>query len=118
MRTPMRLADSETVDYVSLEKGSGIVVATLVDDFLGQDEVRRLSLLQKKLNRYFDFIESGEIFDQLSKSTGRQIRRDSPVRIDIAARQELSDEGQRFLHHVEDAARSAHVALTFKVVSS
>jgi hypothetical protein len=33
---------------------------TLVDDCDWSDEARHLALLQTKINRYFDFIESGE----------------------------------------------------------
>ncbi|MCC7140065.1 MAG: hypothetical protein IT460_16720 [Planctomycetes bacterium] len=112
----MRLADSETVDYLSLEKGSGTIVATLVDDFVGTGEIERLALLQKKLNRYFDFIESGEIYQQLTRSTGSQVSRGSRVRISIVAKQELVGEGQRFLRHAEEAAKDANVELAFKVV--
>lgn len=114
----MRLADSATVDFLSLEKGTGTVVVTLLDDFIGPDEVQRLALLQRKLNRYFDFIESGEVYDQLAEGTGLQVARNRPVRISIVALQDLVNDGRRFLQHVEDAARDANVELTFKVVAS
>jgi hypothetical protein len=82
--------------------------------YAGIDEVERLAQLQKKLNRYFDFIESGEVFKAFAKSTGRAVAK-SPVRISIVARERLGDEGRCFLAHVGEAAKAARVGLTFKV---
>lgn len=112
----VRLADSDTVDYLSVEKGGGTVVVTLLDDFEGPELLQRLALLQRKLNRYFDFIESGEVFEQLARTTGRRVKRATPVRIEIVAKQELEGEGERFLRQVKSAAQDASVSLSFRVL--
>ena len=69
----MRLNDPDTVDYLGLEKETGCVVVTLVDDCGWEDEMQHLGLLQAKVNRYFDFIESGEVYQQLAETTGRKV---------------------------------------------
>ena len=112
----MRLADSDTVDYLSVEKDGRTVVATLVDDFEGSDLLQRLALLQRKVNRYFEVIESGEVFEQLERATGRRVARSTPVRIEIVAKQGLEGEGERFFEHVASAARGAAVELSFRVL--
>lgn len=114
----MRLADSETVDYLSVEKGRGTVILTLLDDYEGPEVVRRLALLQRKLNRYFDFIESGEVFAQLARRTGRQANSSAPVRIEIVAKQPLVGEGERFLKHVAGVAQDAGVQFSFRVLEA
>ena len=113
----MGLHNTDTVDYLGLEKGTGHVVATLVDDLEWCDEVRHIGLLQAKLNRYFDFIDSGEIFEMVSQAVGRSIPVSTPVRISILARHEPLGEGVRFLEHVSTVARDAGVDFAFKVLN-
>ena len=93
----MRLSDPETVDYLGIEKETGWVVLTLVDDCDWSDETRHLALLQTKLNRYFDFIDSGEVYEQLVRITGRAVAHATPVKISILAKHEPAGEGGRFL---------------------
>jgi len=112
----MRLADSDPVDYLSVKNGDGTVVVTLLDDFEGPKLLQRLALLQRKINRYFDFIESGEVFEQLARTTGRRVNLATPVRIEIVAKQELEGEGERFLRHVRSAAQDAGLSLSFRVL--
>lgn len=112
----MRLSDAETVDYLGLEKESGWVVVTLVDDCDWTDEVQHLALLQTKINRYFDFIESGEVYAQLARTTGREVSRGTPVKISVLAKYEPLDAGSRFFEHVAQVAQGAGVGFSFKVL--
>lgn len=114
----MPLSDPNTIDYLGLEKGGGAVIVTLLDDFDGADELRRLALLQAKINRYFDFIESGEVFVKVSQVAGRKVARGTPVRISILAKQQLGDEGERFVRHVTQVGRQTGVDIEFKVLAS
>lgn len=112
----MRLTDANTVDYLGVEKDTGYAVLTLVDDCDWVDEIQHLSLLQAKVNRYFDFIDSGEVYEQLRETTGREVAPATPVRINILAKYEPSDEGNRFLEHVAGVAEDAGVHFSFKVL--
>jgi hypothetical protein len=112
----MRLSDAETVDYLGLEKDTGWIVVTLIDDCDWSDETKHLALLQTKINRYFDFIESGEVYDQLERTTGRAASRETPIKISVLAKYEPPGEGSRFHEQVAQAARGAGVAFSFKVL--
>ena len=113
----MRLAEADIVDYLSLEKGGSAVIVTLLDDFEGPDLMQRLALLQRKINRYLDFIESGEVFVQLARTTGHRVNHSTPVRVEIVAKQDLVGEGERFLTHVASAAKDVGVGLSFRVLA-
>lgn len=113
----MRLTDTNTVDYLGLEKDTGYVVLTLVDDCDWEDEIQHLSLLQAKVNRYFDFIDSGEVYEQLRETAGREVAPTTPVKISILAKYEpRNSEGNRFLEHVARVAEDAGVHFSFKVL--
>ncbi|MQA65947.1 MAG: hypothetical protein GEU76_08600 [Alphaproteobacteria bacterium] len=112
----MRLTDANTVDYLGLEKDTGYVVLTLVDDCAWEDEIQHLSLLQAKVNRYFNFIDSGEVYEQLRETTGQEVAPTTPVKISILAKYEPGGEGNRFLEHVARVAADAGVHFSFKVL--
>lgn len=112
----VRLTDTNTVDFLGLEKDTGYVVLTLVDDFDWVDDIQHLTLLQSKVNRYFDFIESGEVYDQLRETTGHEVTTATPIKISILAKYEPSSEGRRFVEHVAHVAEDAGVNFSFKVL--
>lgn len=112
----MQLAEADTVDYLGLEKETGYIVLTLIDDCDWENELQHLAMLQNKINRYFDFVDSGEVYDEAVKVLGREIGRATPVKISILAQYEPIGEGLRFLQHVKNVARSANVMVTFKVL--
>ncbi len=112
----MGLAEPDSVDYLSIEKDSGAVVATLLDDSEGADQRQRLALLQRKINRYFDFIESGEVLDCSEIKAHLGAGSDPVVRIDIIAKKDLEGEGQWFLSHVRAAGAKVGIEVTFRVL--
>ena len=112
----MRLQQKDTVDYIGLEKETGVVVAPLVDDCDWNDEIYHLRLLQSKINRYFDFIESGEIYSEIVAATSRAVLPGSPVKISVLAKFPPRGEGKRFLEHVTEAAKEAGIGFSFKIV--
>lgn len=113
----MRLANLDTVDFLGLEKETGDIVLTLVDDCDWEDERQHLTLLQNKINRYFDFIDSGEVYDEAGRVLGRKIDRTTRVKLSILAQYEPVGEGVRFLQHVEGVAQAAKVIFAFKVLA-
>lgn len=112
----MRLEQTDIVDFIGVERETGVVVATLVDDADWEDELRHLQLLQAKVNRYFDFIESGEIFSELARTTGREVDADHPIKLSILGKHRPRGEGERFLEHVADIAREVGVLFAYKMV--
>ncbi|MEO1333113.1 MAG: DUF6572 domain-containing protein [Myxococcota bacterium] len=114
----MRLGQTDTVDFLGIEKETGVVLVTLVDDCDWADELQHLKLLQAKVNRYLDFIESGEVYDQLLQSTGVRVPTDRLVRINVLAKFPPPEEGHRFFEQVRGVAEQLGVRLNLKVVSS
>ncbi len=113
----MRLADPDTVDYLGVEKATGYIVLTLIDDCNWENEHQHLKMLQTKINRYFDFIDSGEVFAEADKVLGREFDRHTPVKLSILAQFEPVGEGLQFLEHVKNAAQEAKVLFAFKVLA-
>jgi hypothetical protein len=112
----MRLEQTNTVDFLGVERETGVVIATLVDDADWDDEMQHLRLLQAKINRYFDFIESGEIFSELARTTGRAVSSNHPVKLSILGKHPPRGEGERFLEHVAGIAREAGIQFAYKIV--
>jgi hypothetical protein len=63
----------DVVDAIGTEVEGGAIVLTIADSWDWTDERAHLLALQAKLNRYFDFIESGEIWDVYPQARGRQL---------------------------------------------
>lgn len=93
----MPLDQPKTVDAIGIEKDSGMAVLTIVDSWDWVDEKRHLLALQEKLNAYFDFIESGEIFQSYAKAAGRKII------IDVIGRFPVPEIGLGFLEKANEA---------------
>jgi len=110
----MRLENANTVDYLVVGRDGGYA-AVLLDDFQGSDERLRLGLLQAKIVRYLDFIESGEAHSRLDEMLGRPVDRRARVGIQIIAMQPLGQLGERFLQHVTQAAQVESVLVSFEV---
>lgn len=112
------LSEPDLVDFLGVDKVSGAVVLTLVDDCDWHDELRHLRLLQEKLNRYFDFIESGEVFGRLRETTGSVVAAGVPIRLSILAKYLPTVEGQRLLDEASRVAAELGTELMLKVLGT
>jgi hypothetical protein len=63
----MSVEQTDVVDIVSIERETGNVILTISDHLDWSDSVAHQSILQKKLNIYLAFVESGEILEQYRK---------------------------------------------------
>jgi hypothetical protein len=104
------------VDWLGLEKGTGHVVLTVVDDLDWSDEKSHVLALQEKLNTYLVFIESGEVFERLAEDVGKTVSRSTPIKVSILARYPPPDRGRAFVEHAKGVFSGAGFGLTFKVV--
>ena len=66
----MSILDPRTIDIISTDK-QGRVVLTITDH-LAWDDDTHLEILQKKLNLYLAFVESGEVYEQYPDSKGKE----------------------------------------------
>jgi hypothetical protein len=69
----MPLDKPDIVDAVGIEKGSDFVALTIADSWDWREEQAHLLALQAKLNAYFSFVESGQIWDSYPDAVGRQV---------------------------------------------
>lgn len=69
----MALDKPDVVDAVGIENNTGFVVLTIADPWDWNDERRHLLALQAKLNAYFSFIESGQIWLAYPDAVGRKV---------------------------------------------
>jgi hypothetical protein len=65
----MSVLESKTIDIISTDK-QGRVVLTVTDHLSWEDE-NHLHILQKKLNAYLAFVESGEVYEKYADAKGR-----------------------------------------------
>lgn len=91
----------DVVDVTSVDKGTGHVVLTISDHLDWSDSGRHQAVLQKKLNAYLSFIESGELLKHFPDAKGRR------VAINIVFKFRPDREGTRFLERAKHVIASA-----------
>jgi len=70
----MALENVDTVDAIALDDKTAHAVLTIADSWTWVEEHQHLLALQAKLNSYFIFIESGQIWENYPDAKGRQLR--------------------------------------------
>jgi hypothetical protein len=108
----MSIEQTDVVDFVTIEHGSGRVLLTISDHLKwDENEGEHLLMLQEKLNAYLRFIESGEMEERVPETHGRQ------VAINVVAKYSLSTEASKFFDLAKNVIEKAGFALEFKVLS-
>jgi len=105
----MSLDDIEVVDAVGTEKGTNTAVLSIIDSWDWKNQEKHLAALEDKLNAYFAFVESGQIYDEYPAATGR------PLRIDIISRYPMPEASRRFLEKASDAASKLNLTIGQRV---
>lgn len=101
----MALQDTDTIDALGIETGTGLVVLTLADGWDWSNEGQHLLHLQAKLNTYFAFVESGQIWEKCGDAKGRQ------VVVDVVIRFPMSAAGAELLKRAGDVSASLGVKI-------
>lgn len=97
------------VEAVGAEKGANTVVLSLMDSWDWEDQHKHLSALQEKLNAYFGFVESGQIYDTYPEATGKHLR------IDIVSRYPMPEAGYDFLAKASAVASELKMTISHRV---
>ena len=108
----MPVDNPEVIDAIGLLDAEGQVVLTIFDHLEWKDSNDHLFTLQEKINRYFAFIESGELLEKYPAGAGKR------VRIDVCCQYPPSKNGERFLERGRVVAEEARVLLTWRVLAS
>lgn len=112
----MKLEDLETVDYLAIDSKTNSVTLAMLDDCDWSDEKVHVGLLQAKINRYLDFIESGDVYESATQSAGYKIGNTSKILVHVYFQHSPTDLGREFLHHVSRVANEANIGFSFSAV--
>jgi hypothetical protein len=105
----MSIDQADVVDIVSTNRITGHVVLTITDHMDWSNSNEHQILLQKKLNRYLAFVESGEIFENYPDAKDRQ------VVFKVVFQFPPDELGRAFLARVKSVVESAGYSLIEEV---
>jgi hypothetical protein len=107
----MSLDNLEVIDTVGTEKDSGTIVLTIFDAWDWDDQREHLLARQAKLNAYFGFVESGQIYQAYPSVAGRTLR------IDVVSRYRMPDIALAFLEKAAAVASQLNMTITHRIYS-
>ena len=102
----MPLENVGVVDAAGIDKQRGDIVLSILDSWDWDDEGGHLAALQAKLNSYFDFVESGEVFEALPEV------KKGPIRINIISRYALPAGAVAFLQRAVAMGATLQISIT------
>ena len=108
----MGLENVSVVDAVGTEPASGCVVLSIIDSWDWSDEHGHLLALQGKLNSYFGFVESGQIYEAYPAAEGTSLR------IDLISRYSLPGSALGFLNNAKDIAEELAISLRWNTLAN
>ena len=108
----MAIDNATVIDAIGEEKMTGDLVLTISDHLDWNNERDHLQALQDKINAYFDFIQSGQIYEE------RPEARERAIRIDVIAQFPAPASVASFFHAIEKVAVQNGAAFTYKQLPS
>jgi hypothetical protein len=81
---------ADVIDYISTDQATGNVLLPVSDHLTWENAEEHRSVLERKLERYVDFIRSGQLAEQRPDSAERAIT------IDVILKHPPSEEGLSF----------------------
>ena len=107
----MPVQNFEIVDFASIDL-NGNAVLTISDDLIWDDKNEHLLALQKKINAYLGFIESGNLYQEYPKAKGKDIA------IELVAKYEPNDNAIQFLDATKEILQSAGYGFIFRLLDT
>jgi hypothetical protein len=105
----MSVEELNVVDITSIDKRTGQVVLSITDHLDWCDSVKHQITLQKKLNAYLAFVESGELLQRFPDAEGR------PVALNIVFKFKPDADGLRFLERAKQVVQSAGCEMRYEL---
>lgn len=106
----MGLENCDVVDAVGTDMRDGKIILSILDSWDWSDERAHLKRLQEKLNAYFSFVDSRQIYDDYPDAEGRGLI------IDVVARFPIPDSAAEFLERAASVALKVGAELTYRHV--
>lgn len=91
----MSIIDLEKIDIIGTDP-DGFVRLTISDHLDWEDEEYHLRTLQDKINKYLEFIESGQIYEEYIDAKGKELR------IDVISKYDFTEIANDFIRIVND----------------
>jgi len=104
----MSLDNAEIVDAVGTATEDGTVVLSIIDGWDWNNEQRHLLALQEKLNAYFGFVESGQIYEAYPEASGQALR------IDVVSKFPIPEAGLAFLKKASAVAAQLNMTVAHR----
>lgn len=105
----MSLDKIDIVDSIGTELDGQTVVLSIIDSWNWSNQGKHLLALQDKLNAYFDFVESGQIYKSYPDAVGKKLN------IDIVSKHPLPDIALGFLDKAAIFASKLNLTLSHRV---
>lgn len=106
----MSLDKLDTVDAIGTETDSGIVILTIADAWDWTDVDNHLLALQAKVNKYIEFIETGQIYETYPLAIGRRLA------VDLITRYPLPGETSCLMHAISRTLAQLNVEFRQRVI--
>lgn len=97
------------VDVISTDQQTGQIVLTVSDHLDWSDSTEHQNMLQKKLNAYLAFVESGEILVRYPQA------KDRPVAFKVVFKFRPDQEAEGFLARAKEVVESAGFQFRYEV---
>ena len=107
----MAIDNLKVIDSIGIDP-NGNVVLSIADHLEWDPQNQHLLLLQEKINAYLTFIESGDLYNQYPKASGRNIV------INVVTKYLPSEDGKAFLDAIERELASAGYGFSTKTLAS
>jgi hypothetical protein len=106
----MSIDNLDTIDGTALDTETGELVLLISDHFNWSNEQLHLSILQDKINAYFRYVSSGQVYEMYPEA------KKGGIRIDCICSFPAPPSTDWFVEEVRKAAAPLKVGFTFKVL--
>ena len=108
----MGIDNPAVVDAISTAKDGSRVQLTIFDAEDWSDEGQHLLALQAKLNTYFGFVQSGQLFEEYPAA------RDTRVLINVVCRVPLTPKARALLERADEVSQQLGLRVGYEVTPS
>ena len=107
----MTLENCKVIDTIGTRIEDGRIILTILDSWDWSDERAHLMALQEKFNSYFDFVESGQVYEDYPAAEGKDIV------VTVIARFHFESSGNKLFEQAAVVAASLNLTLEYEQVA-
>jgi len=102
----MTVENIDIIDALGIEKDTGEIILTISDHLPWNSNSDHFEILEKKIGRYLDFIQSGQLVESIQDASKRRLR------ISIFCKHEPDDHAYNFLKAAERELAEFGIAIS------